>query len=58
MNPVYTAAADNATLGWLLGGMTVCFLLFFLGWVVWAWLPSNRARLDAAALLPLENTDA
>lgn len=58
MNPVFNAASDGVALGWLLGGMTVAFLAFFGGWVIWAWLPSNRARLEAAGRMPLEQDDA
>jgi cbb3-type cytochrome oxidase subunit 3 len=57
MNPIYDAAADNTTLGWLMGLLTVASTLFFVGWVIWAWWPSNRANMEAAARLPLEDDD-
>lgn len=37
---------------------TATLLLFFLlfsGIAVWAYLPSNRARLEAQALIPLDD---
>ncbi len=56
MNPVRDAAA-TAAYGWLPGAMTVAFLVFFVAWAVWAYLPSNRARLEAAGRLPLDDGD-
>lgn len=54
MNPIKDAVAA-AELGWVPGVMTAAFLLFFIGWTVWAWWPSNRARMDAAARLPFDD---
>jgi len=56
VSPVTDAVAQSAQLGWVLGLMTVAFFATFVGWTLWAWWPSNRARLDAAALLPLEDS--
>ncbi len=58
MNPVFRAAAESIPNGWILGVMTVLFLTTFVAWTVWAWLPNNRARLEAAARLPLDEGDA
>jgi cbb3-type cytochrome oxidase subunit 3 len=33
--------------------MTVIFLAWFVGWTIWAFLPSNRARFEEAARMPL-----
>lgn len=52
MNPILNLAAESVTLGWLLGIMTVFFLVSFLGWIWWAYTPSHRAMMDEAALLP------
>lgn len=54
MNPLFRAASDTATLGWLMGVMTAVFILFFMGWVWWAWHPRNRRRMEEAAAMPLE----
>lgn len=54
MNPVFKAASEAAELGWLMGGMTVFFLLFFTGWALWAYAPSNREHLESCGRLPLE----
>ncbi len=48
-------AETVAPMGWVLGLMTALFLLFFIGWAVWAWLPRNQARFEQAARLPLED---
>jgi cbb3-type cytochrome oxidase subunit 3 len=52
------AAAESTQLGWLMGVMTVGFVAVFVGWGAWAWLPSRRAAMEAAANLPLEGEDA
>ena len=54
MNPVFRAAAEHVTLGWLMGGLTAAFLLFFVAWTWWAYSARNRARLDEASRMPLE----
>lgn len=41
--------------GPLMGVMTAVFLLFFFGWAMWAYAPSNRALMKAAANLPLDD---
>mgnify|MGYP002630128710 CR=1 FL=1 len=51
---VSQGAETVAPLGWVLGVMTALFGLFFIGWTVWAWLPSNRQAFEEAAKLPLE----
>lgn len=58
MNHITQAVASTASLGWVAGVMTAVFLLFFIGWTAWAWWPSNRARMDAAARLPFDDTDS
>ncbi len=57
MNPVREAASAAAGLGWVMGATTLLFLVGFAGWAVWAWLPRNRAALEAAARLPFEDGD-
>lgn len=51
---VLKEGAQFAGLGWVMGSMTLVFMSVMVGWVVWTWLPSRRATLDAAARLPLE----
>jgi cbb3-type cytochrome oxidase subunit 3 len=41
-----------------MGVSMLLFLVCFLGWAVWVYLPVNRARLEAAARLPLDDGDA
>ncbi len=54
MMVIKDAAAEATTLGWLLGSMTIVFFSVFCGWAVWAFLPSRKAAMEAAANLPLE----
>ncbi len=55
MNEVTRTAAASHTLQYLGTTMTVAFFLFFVGWVVWAYWPSNRAHLDLMARIPLDD---
>ncbi len=55
---ITTAAAESTQLGWLMGAMTLGFIAVFVGWGAWAWLPSRRGAMEAAANLPLEGDDA
>jgi len=52
MNPVLNLAAESVSLGWLMGAMTVFFLVSFLGWVWWAYTPRHKALMDKMAMLP------
>jgi cbb3-type cytochrome oxidase subunit 3 len=52
VNPVLELAAESVTLGWLLGFMTVFFMVSFLAWVWWAYTPRHKAKMEEAALLP------
>jgi cbb3-type cytochrome oxidase subunit 3 len=55
MNHVLQDAATNVTTGWITGIATATFIVFFVGWVWWAWNPKHKAELDEAARLPLDN---
>lgn len=57
LNPVFKAAAENTSLGWLMGLTTVLFMSAFLGWIAWVYLPSNRAGMEEASRMPLEDDD-
>jgi cbb3-type cytochrome oxidase subunit 3 len=52
VNPVLELAAESVRLGWLLGIMTVFFLVCFLAWVWWAYTPRHKGMMEAAAMLP------
>jgi len=56
MNTVFRAASEALTAGWMMGTMTIIFMVFFGAWTIWAWLPRNRERFEAAARLPLDNS--
>jgi cbb3-type cytochrome oxidase subunit 3 len=55
MNQVLQTAAENASLGWLMGCMTVFFLAWFVGWTVWAFHPKNKQRMEETARMPLSD---
>ncbi len=46
--------AEFANMGWVMGVMTLAFMITMVGWVIWTWMPSRRALHEAAARLPLE----
>jgi cbb3-type cytochrome oxidase subunit 3 len=52
VNPVLELAAESVSLGWLMGIMTVFFLVSFLAWVWWAYASERKAMMDEAALMP------
>jgi len=52
MNTLTRAASEGVEMGWLLGVMTVVFLVFFVGWVVWAYSPKRKEQLEEAGRLP------
>lgn len=54
MNPVVELAAESVELGWLLGVMTIVFLVVFLGWTWWAYAPSRKERMDRYARIPFD----
>lgn len=58
MQAIRDAAAQGNDLGWLMGLMTIVFLGVFVGWAFWAWMPSRRAAMEAAANLPLEGDES
>ncbi|HSJ16274.1 MAG TPA: cbb3-type cytochrome c oxidase subunit 3 [Longimicrobiales bacterium] len=53
MNPLKQAAAGAVSGGWVMGVMTLLFLLFFIGWTWWAFAERNRKAFEEAAQLPL-----
>jgi cbb3-type cytochrome oxidase subunit 3 len=57
MNPAFQAAAQTARLGWIMGLMTVVFLIAFTGWTWWAYSRRNAARMERAARMPFDGAD-
>ncbi|HMV67541.1 MAG TPA: cbb3-type cytochrome c oxidase subunit 3 [Myxococcota bacterium] len=57
MNPVTEAAAQQASYGWLMSGITALFFVMFMMWTWYAYRPANRARHDEAARLPLQDDE-
>jgi cbb3-type cytochrome oxidase subunit 3 len=56
MNTVFRAAAETVQHVDLMAAMTVQFLLFFVGWAVWAYMMDDRS-VDAASALPFDDGD-
>jgi cbb3-type cytochrome oxidase subunit 3 len=57
VNTVLHAGAATAQLGWLLGLTTLLFLTSMMAWTAWAWWPSRKAAMDAAAWLPFQGDE-
>jgi cbb3-type cytochrome oxidase subunit 3 len=55
MNQVIQAAAESVQLGWLMGIMTIFFILWFVGWTWWAFSPRNKEKMEEAARMPLSD---
>ncbi|MEJ2539475.1 MAG: cbb3-type cytochrome c oxidase subunit 3 [Gemmatimonadota bacterium] len=43
--------------GWMMGVMTAAFLVFFVGWTLWAYNPSRKDDMDRASLMPFDDGD-
>lgn len=56
MNPVINQARELVEGGTLMGLMTIFFLLFFVGWTLWAYNPNRKNELDEAARMPFSDT--
>ena len=52
MNPLFAEAASTVQWTWVMGFMTVVFLAFFLGWVLWAYDPGRKEYLEEAGRMP------
>lgn len=55
MSAFLKQAIEPGGYSWLGAGLTTTFLVCFSFWIVWAWWPGNKARLDAAARMPLDD---
>ena len=55
MNTAFQAAAETARLGWMMGALTVVFLLFFVGWTWWAYSSRNKQLMEQASRMPLSD---
>ena len=55
MNTLLKEAAASVQMGWLLGAMTVVFLICFVGWVWYAYHPRNRALMEESGRMPLND---
>lgn len=52
MNPLIREAVGAVQLEWVAAAMTVVFFAVFLGWIWWAWSPSNRQAMEEARQMP------
>lgn len=55
LNPLFQAAAENSDMGWLLGLMTLFFMVSFAGWLWYAMNPASRERWEAAGRMPFDD---
>ncbi|MFN8651796.1 MAG: hypothetical protein U0133_07820 [Gemmatimonadales bacterium] len=55
MNTVIKEAAQQVTMGWVLGYTTIVFIGVYLFWIWWAWSSSNRDRIEMDSRLPLND---
>jgi cbb3-type cytochrome oxidase subunit 3 len=56
VNPVFDVARAAVTDGLLMGVMTIFFFVFFVGYTIWLWLPSNRSYMDQMAKAALDDS--
>lgn len=49
--------AQAAAQSWMGAGLTTSFLLFFTAWLIWAYWPKNRARMEAYGRIPFDDGD-
>jgi cbb3-type cytochrome oxidase subunit 3 len=54
MNPLFNQAEATVQGGVFLGVMTALFLVFFVGWALWAYNPARKDQMDEAARMPLD----
>lgn len=57
MNPLIEAARASLTNGGMMGVMTILFMLFFFGMILWAWSPRNRAHMEDASRMPFDDQE-
>jgi cbb3-type cytochrome oxidase subunit 3 len=57
VNPVLELAAESVRYGWLMGIMTVFFLVAFLAWVWYAYTPRHKSLMEEAAMMPFAEGD-
>lgn len=55
MNPIFREAGNTVQGGTLMGIMTVAFLVFFIGWTLWAFWPSRKETMREASMLPFDD---
>jgi len=54
MNPLFNQAEATIRGGVFLGVMTAIFLIFFVGWALWAYAPHRKDEMDEAARMPFD----
>lgn len=54
---VLQEGARAAPYGWVLGVVTIVFMVAFVAWIWWLFARKNRRRFDEAANLPFSNGD-
>ncbi len=57
MSTLFKQAGYSMNGGVLMGIMTLAFLIFFVGWALWAYWPSRKEAMREAAMLPFDDGD-
>ena len=55
MNTLLREASGSVQGGWILGVVTLLFIISFLWWVWYAYTPEHREMHDRNALMPLDD---
>ncbi len=55
MNTLLREAAGSVQGGWILGLVTVLFILSFLWWLWYAYAPAHKEMMEEAARMPLDD---
>ncbi len=56
-NQVYQVAAESAQHVWVMGAMTVLFMICFAYWVWWAYAPSRKNKMEEAGKIPFSEDE-
>jgi cbb3-type cytochrome oxidase subunit 3 len=58
MNTLLKEAAGSVQGGWILGLVTVLFILSFLWWLWYAYAPGHKQMMEEAARMPFDDGGA
>ncbi len=55
MSALFRQAGNTINGGVLMGIMTLAFLIFFIGWALWAYWPSHKEAMREASMMPFDD---